>query len=282
MKNFEIKPIYALLSCGVVALLMMLCTCLTSALMSFYAYHRYATVSQISNPVTANSQVDELTRRVTQLELEQTFQLKELAWALDQKLIIFGGVLSAITAILAFLGWNTYKDLDGVIRDRVKSSLDNALYQLDPLNLRVWVISYEKPIILKHNVIEGKQLITKDVLGNVSDEMGKVKERISLTGFPQPRELKQLDFHCYDGVTVLPVLDLEMEEGFFDFVTKNKDHLNASKAAFVLYTREHRVQTKTLDAYANVGTANMLPTVASMLITVARGLTDSRIKNESD
>ena len=102
---------------------------------------------------------------------------------------------------------------------------------------------------------------------NVADEMQFVLNRIRLTGLLNTKFISEPNQNCFDGVTIIPVFDLEMEKDFRDFLERNKTNLDPQRAAFVLYTRDFYVsQTKTLAKYDNLATANMLPTVASTIL----------------
>ena len=79
----------------------------------------------------------DLEQRVTALERDQNSRLQEIAWALDQKLYYITGAALLISSLAAFIGWQSYKDLDGVICEKIRVTLENELYQLDPANLTV-------------------------------------------------------------------------------------------------------------------------------------------------
>ncbi len=225
--------------------------------------------------------------RIQNLERNLDYLQRDLVFRLDQKLYYFGMIALVISAVAAFFGWRTFKDLDTLIREKVQGSLDKALYQLDATNLRIWIISYPKALELtgdflydeNHKQIFENNKPKKEIIKtNLLVEMKKVYDRIELSGLKNSKTIKKLGASCYDGVTVVPVFDQVMEEDFRKFITDNKNQLNPRQAAFVLYTRDYIVsQTNTLDSYTNLATANMLPTVASMLLTVGRGLSDVRI-----
>ncbi|RPH59582.1 MAG: hypothetical protein EHM81_07925 [Chloroflexi bacterium] len=243
-------------------------------------------VNHAPYPTTPPAPVTDVDIRVQTLESNLDYLQRDLVFRLDQKLYYFGGIALIISGIAVFFGWKTFKDLDTLIREKVQNSLDKALYQLDPLNLRVWLISYDRPVELKGDFIldeKGNPTREKEIIpGNVKEEMEKVNKRVILTGF-KPRRLKTLGKNNYDGVTIVPVFDVQMEQDFRDFINDNQEHLNPQYAAFILYTRDHMVsQTKTLDLYANLATANMLPSVASMILTVGRGLTITQIQKQQE
>ena len=209
--------------------------------------------------------------RVKSLEKDLDYLQRDLVFRLDQKLFYFGGIALVISAVAAFFGWKTYKDLDEKIQKKIETTLDQQLYQLDPTNLKIWLVSYDKAIRLTGDK-KGEY-----VDGNVKEEMQKVQKRIELTGLKNIRGLDAPDHRCYQGVTILPVFDLEMEQEFREYLERNISHLDPQKAAFILYTRDYRVsQKETLDKYDNLAAANMPPTTASMILTVGRGLVNPK------
>lgn len=244
--------------------------------------------SPIAQTTATPNDLEKLTARVDALETDTTYNVKVFEWKLDQKLLIFGWVALAISLAGAALGIKTFNDLEKVIDEEVRRALDKALYRLDPTNLSIWVVSYEQKIDFRGDAIldeagrqrldENRHPMFETIHSDVSEEMKKVRERIQLTGLLNCKFLRQPDQNCYDGVTILPVFDREMEEEFRDFLERNKNNLDPERAAFVLYTKDHYVsQTLTLAKYVNLATANMLPTITSMILTVGRGLSKARI-----
>lgn len=230
-------------------------------------------------PADLQSQVDDLTRRVDKLENDQFFTLREIERKMDEKLYILGGIALTISAIATFFGWRTYKDLDKTIDQEIHRALDQAIYQLDPTNLRIWVISREEeqPLVNKRTgqVEETLQL-------NV--EMEKVAERLNLSGLPNVGMREEPDKNSYRGVTIVPIFNPTMEKDFVDFLDRNKSFLHKERAAFVLYTLTYFVDKSTLAAYPNLAAANMPPTAASMVLVVGRGLKNTKpqtVKEES-
>lgn len=247
-----------------------------------------STSSPAITPATTPADLGELTTRVENLENDQAYNLKTFEWKLDQKLLILGWVALAISLAGGVIGVKTFNDLEKVINEEVRRALDKALYHLDPTNLSIWVVSYEQKIDFRGDAIldeEGRQRLDENrrpmfetIHSDVSEEMKKARERIRLTGLLNTKFLRQPDHNCYDGVTVLPVFNREMEQEFRDFLERNKNNLDPERAAFVLYTKDHYVsQTLTLAKYVNLATANMLPTITSMILTVGRGLSKARI-----
>lgn len=190
------------------------------------------------------TQLDELTRRVDKLENDQAFNLRDIAWKLDQKLFVLAGLALAISGIAAFFGYRTYRDLNETIRDQIKSTLEKELYQLDPTNI---------PIHLQSG--QGMEIIHR---------------RLQLSGLKNISFYNVLDKHCLDGITIFAVPDQGAEERFRDFIeTYNPDPLTA---AYILYASPNSVSKETLGWYENLVTANFPATVASMVLVVGRGL----------
>jgi hypothetical protein len=196
------------------------------------------------------TQVDELTQRVDKLENDQAFNLRDIAWKMDQKLFILVGLAFVLSGIATFFGYRTYKDLDQTIKDKVNATLDKELYQLDPTLLTIHV---------------------RETRG-----LESVWRRLELTG------LENLSWYggfddghikaLLKGVTVVPIENDNDEKEFRRFLKTYRGKLSPIKAAFILYSPRHKVSQETLDAYDNLVTANMPATVASMVLVVGRGL----------
>jgi hypothetical protein len=204
--------------------------------------------SQTQTDVQA--QVDQLSSRVGKLEKDQAFNLRDIAWRMDQKLLILSGIALAISAVATFLGVNTYKDLDEKIRAKVDSTLLKELYQLDPTFLVI-------------RLREGRGL-------------EKVRERLKLFGLQNLSGYGGFsDGHAkalLQGVTVVPIESAEDEKEFREFLKAYEGQLDPTRAAFILYAPGYSVSKETLGAYPNLVTANMPATVASMVLVVGRGL----------
>ena len=229
---------------------------------------------RISQPVTqpASTPADngELTARVENLENDQNFNLKAFEWKLDQKLLILGWVALFISFAAGFMGIKTYKDLDKVIKEKVDKSLEKELYQLDPTNLPIH--------LYKGRVDRTQSKIKTDAKTTARDEMTKIADRLSLTGLQNVGGIKRLDKVSRKGITVIPIDSVGDEEEFVKFVSNKQNELDYRKAGFILYAPDgYRVDKKTLNAFQNVVTANMPPTVANMVLVIGRGM-----KNRDD
>ena len=223
----------------------------------------YLTVKQnIQPPAATTAGLGELATRVENLENNQAYNLKIFEWKLDQKLLIFGWVALFISFAAGFLGLKTYNDLEKVIRERVNSSLEKALYQLDPTNLPIHI--YQGAT--RRNT-EGKVLRT-----NARDDLEKVAERLRLTGLQNSGLIEYLDKTSLSGITVIPIDDEDDEDDFKKFVEKYKFHLDKERSGFILYTPPGYQIKKAQNYFENTAIANMPVTVASAVLVVGRGL----------
>jgi len=223
-----------------------------------------------------SADVAELANRVQYLEDEQKFQLKVIEWKQDQKLLVLGGTAFLISFVAAFIGLKPYNDLDKVIKEKVHATLEKELYQLDPTNLRIWVISRDEMREMTDPKTKERYKV------NVETEMEKVTKRLNLSGLLNVRVWDDLDKKSRRGVTIVPVFNGDMEKDFVKFLDDNKEALQAERAAFVLYTLSYYVTPATLEKYANLATANMPATAASMVLTVGRGLKNVKPQTEKE
>lgn len=215
-------------------------------------WHWFNSIQLAPNTPSASPSADvaELANRVQYLENEQKYQLKVIEWKQDQKLLVLGGTALLISFIAAFLGLQTYNDLDKVIREKVNSTLENELYQLDPANLTVR-------------------------LPKGHPDTPLIRKRLELSGLKNVTEYLELNKACARGLSIVPVNNAEEEQRFRKFLADEKPE--PEMAAFVLYTtadpREFRVSVAdTLNKYERVATANMPATVITAVLAVARGL----------
>ncbi len=233
-------------------------------------------VAHTPSYITQAAASSDIDIRVQSLETGLESLERDLVFQLNQKLYYFGGTALLISALAAFFGWRTFKDLDKLIQQKVSSAIDKSLYQLDPINLKIWVQSDDQTMTFTDR--KGKKIEL-----NIKEKMDKVEERIELTGLSKPKCLQFLDKNCYRGVTIAPVFNLDMEKDFRDYLKKNKKKLDPKQAAFILYTNGYQVSpTETLDKYANLGVSNIPVAVASMILTVGRGLSNSTPKDEKE
>lgn len=251
------------------------------ALAAFFWGWKYAPVYQSLpqnvQPAPTPADLGELTTRVENLESVHNQNLKAFQWQLDQKLFILSSIAVFISFLAGFLGYKTYDGLDKTIEQEVRRALDQALYQLDPTNLKIWVITRKE----KQPLVNKRTGQVEETL-QVDAEMEKVEARLHLSGLPNVDTREVPDKHCYRGVTIVPIFNPKMEEDFVAFLARNKRYLDKERAAFVLYTLTYLVDKSTLAAYPNLATANMPPTAASMVLTVGRGLKNTKPQKKEE
>jgi hypothetical protein len=202
-----------------------------------------------SSSTIQQTPASDLEVRVKSLENNLDYLQRDLVFRLDQKLYYFAGAALAISVIAAFFGWRTFKDLDDVIQEKIRTTLENELYQLDPANLTVRLPKGhpDSPLIAR---------------------------RLMLSGLKKIREYPELNKYCKYGLTIVPVNNTGEEVEFTEFIQREKPDPN--DAAFVLYVtanpKDFRVSNDTLNQYERVTTANMPSTVISAILAVSRGL----------
>ena len=215
------------------------------------------TAQPLTQPASTPADLGKLTTRVQNLENDQNYNLKAFEWKLDQKLLIFGWVALFISFVAGFLGLKTYNDLDKVVREKVNTAIDTALYQLDPTNLSIFVPEQDDP---------------KD-----KKEMEKVWDRLDMTGLENLNWYRGLESgrvkRLFNGVGIVLIQNANDEEKFVNFLKRHKKQLDPKQAAFILYvTGAYRITEDTFKEYENLVTANMPVTVANMVLVVGRGL----------
>lgn len=221
----------------------------------------YQSLTSNVTPASTPASLEELTTRVELLEKIQNQNLKAFEWQLDQKLVILGLVAVLISTVSASIGIKTYNDLDKVIKERISATLTKELYQRDVSNQKIWLF----------------------IDPGTEEDMEAVETRLTLSGLTFLEPITKLDKKSFQGITVVPIFDEKMEDQFADYLERNKKKLNSLKAAFVLYTKSHRVKDATFEKFINMVPANMPVTVASNILTVARGLVDeSHPKNKEE
>lgn len=219
-----------------------------------------------AQPAATPADIGELTTRVENLETDQAYNLKVFEWKLDQKLLIFGWVALFISFAAGFLGLKTYNDLDKVIKERVNSALEKALYQLDPTNL---------PIHIYHGNTRRPEP-PPDQPQNLRSEarkaLPKIEERLHMTGLLNTGYVTRLDKVSEVGITVVPIDGEEDEEDFISFINRQSGTLKREKAGFILYAPFGYTIKSAMNAFPNTVIANMPVTVANMVLVVGRGL----------
>lgn len=202
------------------------------------------------SPVPASSDLDKLAARLTQLEIEQDYQLKVFEWKQDQKLLVLGWTSLFISFVAAFLGLKTYNDLDRIIKNKVNATLEKELYQLDPTMLSIHLMrNCEQEATWKRLELTGlKNLKWHDGL-----ESGNVKQ-------------------LFQGITIVPIKTAEQQKTFCKFLFTYENELNPKRCAFILAAPPNALDPRVLSLDFNLVPANTPATVASAVLVVGRGL----------
>lgn len=206
----------------------------------------------ISNTPSTSPSADvaELANRVQYLENEQKHQLKVLEWKQDQKLLVLGWTALFISGMAAFLGIKTYNDLDKVIREKVNSTLEKELYQLDPTMLSIHLMKNR-----------GQEAIWKRL------ELTGLKNLKWYDGF-ETGKVKQL----FQGITIVPIQNADEQKTFCKFLFTYGSQLKPNRCAFILAAPPNMLDPRVLSLYLNLVPANTPATVASAVLVVGRGL----------
>jgi len=249
-----------LISLNILFLLILLSVLLLAGLFLYnITFLNQRTASALAQPTPIPSQTAlttaqpvttaDLDIRVKDLERNLDYLQRNLVFQLDEKLFYFGGAALAISAIAAFFGWRTYKDLDDVIQEKIRFSLENELYQLDPASLTIRIPKGHPDAAL-------------------------IASRLRLSGLKKLKEYPELNKFCKTGLTIVPVNTVDEENEFIRFLEQEKP--DPEQAAFVLYApapaKDFRVSSKTLNRYERVATANMPSTVITAILAISRGL----------
>ncbi len=243
---------------------------LTGVVLAFAAFFwgwkyapAYQSLPQNIQPASTPADVGELTTRVESLEAIHDQNLKAFQWQLDQKLFILGSIAVFISFLAGFLGYKTYDGLDRVIKEKVNSSLEKALYQLDPTYLPIHIYKGR----VRRNLKKGEKPRTA-----ARDSLPDVVRRLELTGLLNVGEITYLDKVTQTGITILPIDDEADEDEFIKFIKGGKVKLDPEEAGFILYAPRGYEIKKAQTAFENTTIANMPVTVASMVLVVGRGL----------
>lgn len=223
----------------------------------------YQSVPRDVQPASTPADLGELTTRVENLESIHDQNLKAFQWQLDQKLFILGSIAVFISFLAGVLGYKTYDGLDRVIKEKVNSSLEKALYQLDPTYLPIHIYKGRARRNLKED--EKPRTAARDSLPDVA-------RRLELTGLLNVGEIKYLGRASQFGITIIPIDDEADEDEFIKFVQGGKVNLDPEEAGFILYAPFGYTIKKAQTAFENTTIANMPATVASMVLVVGRGL----------
>lgn len=223
----------------------------------------YQSLPKNIQPASTSSSLEELTARVESLEALQNQNLKAFEWQLDQKLIILSSIAVFISFIAGFLGYRTYNDLDKVIKEKINSSLEKALYQLDPTYLPIHIYKGR----IRRNLKKDEKPRTA-----AREGLPDVHRRLELTGLLNRGEITYLDKVTQTGITIIPIDDEADEEEFIKFIKDGKVKLDPEEAGVILYAPRGYEIKKAQNVFENTTIANMPVTVASMVLVVGRGL----------
>lgn len=220
----------------------------------------------LSNPPTPK--LDELARRVDKLENDQTTNLRDIAWKMDQKLLIVSFLSILFATVTGFFGIKTYTDIEKVVREKTNAVLEKELYQLDPTNLPIRVVGYRPGV--------DEQTETD------KHTIERIRNRLKLTGLKEVKVVDHLTKSSARGISIVMVTNRSEEQALFEFLNQSTivvgavnppdRFLHPGKAAIIVYTGQYKLQDETLDVYSNLVTANMPVTVANMVLVVGRGL----------
>jgi len=193
-----------------------------------------------------NVTIAELEERVLSLEKDQNSRLQQIAWALDQKLYYITGAALVVSSLAAFLGWESYKDLEEIIHEKVRTTLENELYQLDPTNLTVR-------------------------LPETHPDRGKMEARLRAAGLKNLKTYTELSDRCKVGLTIVPIENEEQEKDFVAFLEREEPPVD--HAAFVLYVPSgYRLSQDSINKHDRAAAANMPSTLVTAILAISRGL----------
>lgn len=220
----------------------------------------YPAPPKINSTTALPATLEELSQRVQALENDQAYNLRNFEWQIDQKILVLGSIALTVTVITGFLGIKTYNDLDKVIKEKIRTTLENQLYQLDPVNLTVR--------IPKHH-----------------PDNEKIQKRLAAAGLKNIKEYTELSNNCKVGLTIVPIESTEQEEPYISFLENEAP--SSDEAAFVLYSskdpREYRIPSDVINKHVRAATANMPSTVVTAILAISRGLhKDKAIPSEKE
>lgn len=215
--------------------------------------------SQPSSTVVAADTAD-LTRRVEKLEQDQSYNLREIASKIDQKLVNLSLITMVVGVLIGLVGWKTYDDLKETIDKDVKSTINKALYKYD---------IYSSPVYLYTN----PKMTEK--------ELRQLQRRLNLADL-DPKLINSWE-QSTTGVIVVPLCDKSQETEFFRYIgahkiepgipTSDDCFLDPELVGFVVYTAsDMRIDSQNLRLYDSLATVNMPGTLVNMILAVGRGL----------
>lgn len=186
------------------------------------------------------ARIDELERQVARHQKDVDFALRDTQWRIDR----WVWIAAAIVAILGFLGFQTYRQVNQGIRKRISSTLEQELYSLDPAFISI--------------------RIRRD------RQLEREYRRLELSGLKNLSWYSDFSKKCRYGITIIPIDGPEDEDEFLRLLDEYQ--FEPSRAAFVLYAREYRVKSDVIEAYDNLTLANNPTSLAGAILIVGRGL----------
>lgn len=208
-------------------------------------------VSTIQMPdalATQQAQISDLSKQVENVnKRSEDLQIKEVEGRLNDKLNTILSVVAVITFVVAFFGIRSYSEIDKVVKEKVAVAVDKEILGFDPQRL---------PVRLPAN-----------------RGLEKVQRMLLLSRIGNLEWYTKLGPSCFQGITIHYVESQDEEPQLREFIEANKDKLDPSQAAFVVYSVPGvRITKETIDSFENITLANMPVTVANAVLIVARGL----------
>ena len=188
--------------------------------------------------------------RISELEYQQSRKLDELTFEITKQVYYVSGVAAVIVLATAFFGLRTYKDIDQMVKDKVKSTIDKEYKkQIEEADLKLL------PIWVKE-----------------TKALEPVMQRLELYDLKNLRYFTFYSQSLLQGITIVPIENEADEIGFQKFIETYQKDLSPQKVAFILYTGKYRVSEKTVGAFPNLTLANMPATVGMAVINIGKTL----------
>jgi len=188
---------------------------------------------------TLQAKIEAQATQVADLEQKTNSQIRELRVEIKEKYLPW----TIATAVLGTLGIPaTAWAISKYARKKMKAKIDQAIYQVDPVNAIIHVPSSE-----------------------FDQEMQHLKWR----GFYKFRPYRVLDNTCLEDCVVVTIKDEQDIADFRAFLGRYSP--DPEKVAYVLYTRQ-RIPSDIVDDFPNITFANSVVTLGTNLFTIARSL----------